>query len=187
MQPLFLDPNNVSLQRSHVLAVVIFSIYNTVTRLSLGKCLSVCLPVGLAPLHRFYIVSEALYNIHLCKAFQCFIPLREGATSSQIKSLGSIQVTWQLYPHFCFSTTTWENAQCFCICLTAPPTILQLGRSMVVGHVWTVHTCSFMCTKHIDVIAYPLAFLQVGEHFGIVAFSHVLVLSLVGLQLPSQR
>ena len=27
-----------------------------------------------APLHRFYIVSEALYNIHLCKAFQCFIP-----------------------------------------------------------------------------------------------------------------
>ena len=38
---------------------------------------------------------------------------------------GSIQVTWQLYPHFYFITTTWGNTQCFCIHLIAPPTVLQ--------------------------------------------------------------
>ena len=101
---------------------------------------------------------------HLCKAFQCFIPLWEGASSSQINSLGSIQVPCQLYLHFCFSATTWGNAWCFCIRLIAPPTILQSGRIMVVGHVPTVHTCSFMCTNHIDMIAHTLAFLWVGEH-----------------------
>ena len=41
------------------------------------------------PLHRFCIVSEVLFNIHLCKAFQCLIPSWEGATSSQINSLGA--------------------------------------------------------------------------------------------------
>ena len=75
----------------------------------------------LVPLHRFCIVSEVLCNIHLCNAFQCFIPLWEGATSSHINSLGSIQVIWQLYLHFCcFSITTWVNAQYFCIHLIAP-------------------------------------------------------------------
>ena len=27
------------------------------------------------PLHRFMIISEALYNIRLCKAYQWFIPV----------------------------------------------------------------------------------------------------------------
>ena len=30
--------------------------------------------------------------------------------------------------------------------------MLTVDRSMVVGHVLTVHTCSFMCTNHIDMI-----------------------------------
>ena len=37
----------------------------------------------------------------------------------------------------------------------------ESGRSMVVGHVLTVHTCSFMYTNHIEHI---LAFLRPGEH-----------------------
>ena len=60
-------------------------------------------------LHHIRSALQYWHNIDLCKAFQCFIPLWEGATSSQINSLGSIQVTWQLYPHFCFSLTTWGN------------------------------------------------------------------------------
>ena len=42
--------------------------------------------------------------------------------------------------------------------------MVTVDRSMVVGHVPTVHTCSFMCTNHIDMIAHTPAFLQVGEH-----------------------
>ena len=45
-----------------------------------------------------------------------------------------------------------------------------VDRSMVVGHVQTVHICSFMCTNHTDVIAHTLAFLRVGEHSGMLAF-----------------
>ena len=33
----------------------------------------------LALLHRFMIVSEVVYNIHLCKVCQCFIPVCGGA------------------------------------------------------------------------------------------------------------
>ena len=54
--------------------------------------------IYVAPLLRlFTLYQKCFYNIDLCKAFRCFIPLWEGATSSQINSLGSIQVTWQLY------------------------------------------------------------------------------------------
>ena len=51
------------------------------------------------------------------------------------------------------------------------------GRSMVVGHVPMVHTC----TNHIDVTAHTPAFLRVGKHSGMEAFFPV------GLELPSQR
>ena len=37
-----------------------------------------------------------------------------------------------------------------------------VDRSMVVGHVLKDHTCSFMCTSHIDMTAHNPAFLQVG-------------------------
>ena len=100
--------------------------------------------IYIVPLHWFYIVSEVLYNIHLCKAFQCFIPLWEGAITSWINSLGSY--TWQLCPHFCFSVTTWWNARCFCSSLIALPTILQsgvevwwLGMFQLSIHVFYVH------------------------------------------------
>ena len=34
-----------------------------------------------------------------------------------------------------------------------------VGRSMVVGHILMVHTCSLMCTNHIDMTAHIPAFL----------------------------
>ena len=33
--------------------------------------------IDLAPLHRYYIVSEVFCDIHLCETFQCFIPFYE--------------------------------------------------------------------------------------------------------------
>ena len=65
--------------------------------------------------------------------------LWEEVISSQINFLGSIQVGWQLYPHFCSSAITCGNAQYFTFALLHLPTILQTGRSMLVGHVLTVH------------------------------------------------
>ena len=38
------------------------------------------------------------------------------------------------------------------------------SANQAVGHIPMVHTCSFMCTNHIDMIAHTLAFLQVGEY-----------------------
>ena len=69
--------------------------------------------IYLALLHRPMIISEVLYNIHLCQTCECFIPVWGGATPAQIKSLGSIQVTWQLYS----AHQPMETTQCFCICL----------------------------------------------------------------------
>ena len=34
---------------------------------------------------------------------------------------------------------------------------------MVVGYVLTVHTCSFVCTNHIDMIAHTPAFHELGS------------------------
>ena len=50
--------------------------------------------------------------------------------------------------------------------------VVTADRSMVVGHVPTVHTCSFMCTNHIDMIAHTPAFLRVGEHSHHLDFHH---------------
>ena len=47
-----------------------------------------------------------------------------------------------------------------------------LDRSMVVGHVPMVHTCSFICNNHIDMIAHTPAFLWVGEHSHCLDFHH---------------
>ena len=69
--------------------------------------LSIYLSNFLALLQRFMILSEVLYNVHLCKACQCFIPVWGGATLSKIISLGSIQVTWQ------FNTSTYGNSTFF--------------------------------------------------------------------------
>ena len=48
-------------------------------------------PIYIALLHRFMIVSEVLYNIHLSKACQYFNPVWGGSHPSQINSMGSIQ------------------------------------------------------------------------------------------------
>ena len=42
--------------------------------------------------------------------------------------------------------------------------MVTADRSIVVGHVPTVHMCSFMCTNNIDMIAHTPAILRVGEH-----------------------
>ena len=118
-----------------------------------------------------------LYNIHLYKACQYFIPVWGGGYPSQINSLGSIQVIWQLYS----TCQPIETILCFCICLIAHTYntidyvhIIQLksGRSMVVGHVLRVRTCSFMCTNPIEMIAHTTAFLWVGEHSHHPDFDH---------------
>ena len=41
--------------------------------------------------------------------------------------------------------------------------MFTVDRSMVVGHVPTVHTCSFMCTNHIDMIAHTQPFYELGS------------------------
>ena len=42
--------------------------------------------------------------------------------------------------------------------------MITVDRSMVVGHVLMVHTCSFMCTNHIDMIAHtPSLFYELGS------------------------
>ena len=129
-----------------------------------------------------------------------------GATSSLINSLGRVQVEpppprstpWGTYrwSHLLPDQLTGEhtggmaailvflfqynylskNTHCLCIHLIALSTILQSGRGMVVGHVLMVHKFSFMYTNHIGIIVHIPGFLQVGEHSGLVAFSHAMVL-----------
>ena len=41
--------------------------------------------------------------------------------------------------------------------------MVTADRSMVVVHVPMVHTCSFMCTNHIDMIATPQPFYELGS------------------------
>ena len=50
---------------------------------------------------------------------------------------------------------------------------LMADRSMVVGHVPMDHTCSFMCTSHIEMTAHIPAFLWVGEHYGNLLYAHM--------------
>ena len=106
-------------------------------------------------LHRFMIISKALYNIHLYNACQCFIPVWDRATPSQIN--------WQLY-----LVHQSRETNCFCIHLITHTysTIHAIQLKSEVwwwGHVLTVHTCSFMCTNHVDMIVHTLAFLWVRE------------------------
>ena len=69
-------------------------------------------------------------------------------------------------------STPWGAYRPTTSCGTVPPSIcLQshafthfthshlVGRSMVVGYILTVYTCSVMCTNHIDMTAHTLAFL----------------------------
>ena len=70
------------------------------------------------------------------------------------------------------STSVWQPGETHSVSAFALLHILQSGRSVVVGHVLMVHTCSFMCTNHIDMIAHTLAFLWVGEQSCHLDFHH---------------
>ena len=93
---------------------------------------------------------------------QCILPLFfvipfycGGAISSQNDSQVSIQVC-----HLMWGSTSLYLPSEPCIYTFHTLTHSYLvGRSMVVGHILTVHTCSLMCTNHIDTTAYTPAFL----------------------------
>ena len=80
-----------------------------------------------------------------------------GATPSLINSLGSIQAH-----HLIWGSTS------FCLALQMQHSFahsLMADRSMVVEHVPMDHTCSSMCTGHIDMTAQP--FYELGSTLGI--------------------
>ena len=66
--------------------------------------------IYIAPLHRFYILSETL--VQGISVFHSFVR-RSHLLPDQLP--GEHTGDTQLYPHFYFSTTTRGNAQCFCI------------------------------------------------------------------------
>ena len=94
------------------------------------------------------------------KLFFFVIPLYwGGATSSLVNFLESIQVFHLI----------WGSASLY---LPSEPHIYSfhilthsylVGRSVVVGHILTVHTCSLMCTNHINMTAHtPVLFTELG-------------------------
>ena len=76
-----------------------------------------------------------------------------GATPSQINSLGSIQACCLMQ----------GSASFFHLALVGSTRAhsLTVDRSTVFGLIPTDHTCSFMCTSHIDMTVHNPAFLQV--------------------------
>ena len=100
-------------------------------------------------LHRFLHHIRSVFTIFTCaRPFTVSFLLWAGATSSKINSPGNIQVAWQLYSHFSFAVTTWGMHNVSAFTLLQLPTILQSGRSMVVGHFLTVHTFFYMHQSH---------------------------------------
>ena len=96
----------------------------------------------------------------------CIIPLFfRGAILSQINFLESIQVSHLIWgkTSFSFSLSMQHLFR----------HSLMVDRSMVVGHVLMVHTCSFMCTSYIGMTAHTPAFLQVGQHSGNFLYAHM--------------
>ena len=74
-----------------------------------------------------YIILEVFYNVHLCMASQYFIPLSEGATSSQSNFLWTIQVMLQICPHFCLGN---EKVWCLLIKCGHNNQTLSLGSKI---------------------------------------------------------
>ena len=108
------------------------------------------------------IVSEALYNVHLCKVCQCFVPVWGGASSSQINIPGEHRS--DLAQHVHIGKLHIVSAVTFLHIPIIHTIKLKSGKSMVGWHVLPVHTCSFICTNLTDMIAYTAAFLGVEEH-----------------------
>ena len=101
--------------------------------------------------------------------FLPFLYIKGGATSSQINSLGSIQVCHLM----------WHSASLY---LPSEPCIYTfdtlthsylVGRSMVVG-IFRWSTCSLMCTNQIDMTAHtPAFFTKLGTTAGHNLISHL--------------
>ena len=86
--------------------------------------------------------------------------LSQGATSSQINSLGSIQVTW-----LSVGTSTYWKHKCF---LPSPslPLIHYTQRADRIPCCWTIpsdHMWSFICTGLMDMTAHTPAFIMMLE------------------------
>ena len=121
----------------------------------------------------FRILSDfqmSLYNffIFLLRPLfsYCVIPLfLKGSHPLPINSLGSIQVCHLIPGNTSFSFGL-SMQHSFIHSLMAE-------RSMVVGHVPTVHICSFMCTSHIGMTAHTPAFLGVREYSGDLLYAHM--------------
>ena len=112
---------------------------------------------GILPKYYLFMCFTVTSSFWLRPSSFLVIPLYwGGATSSQINSLWSIWVChlmWgsaSIYPPsepYIYSFHTFTNSY-------------QVGKSMVVGHILMVHTCSLMCTNHIDMMAHTQAFLK---------------------------
>ena len=88
-----------------------------------------------------------------------------GATPYPINSLGSIQVC-----HLILSNTSFSFGLSMQHSFTHS---LMADRSIVVGHIQTVHMHSFMCTSHIGMTAHTPAFLWVGQYSGNLFYGHM--------------
>ena len=120
------------------------------------KCTKSIYIIYIAPLHRLLHHIRSALQYSLVQGLSVFHSFVRRSHLLPDQHHGSC------IPHFCLSMTTWGkhsmsqhspyctwgNTQCLSIHLIAPPpTTLQSGRSMVVGHVLMVHTCSLMCTQ----------------------------------------
>ena len=116
----------------------------------------------------FVDFQMSLYNFSCLGHFTyCVIPLiLRGSHPSQINSLGEhtgLPSHMRQYLFLSFGPSMQHSLA----------HSLMADRSTVVGHVLMDHTCSFMCTSHIDMTAHMPAFLQVGEQSGNLLYAHM--------------
>ena len=139
-------------------------------------CLSVYL-IEIAPLHRYYIVSEALYNIHFARLFHV-IPFYEKEPSSPRSTLRGAYRWRHLLPDQLPGEHTGDMAAVSTFLLQCENlgkmhnvsafTLLHLLKSYNQVEVWWLgmfwwSTYIFMCTNHIDMIVHtPSLFMNWG-------------------------
>ena len=137
------------------------SCQTTITLLFKDKFLSVYF-IYIVPIHRLFMSYQKRFTILTCaRPFSVSFLCEKEPPPPRSTPWGAYRCHGSFIHILCSSATTWGNTWCFCICLIAPPTILQSGRSMVVEHVPHV---LLWCTSHIDMIAHTPAFLRVRKH-----------------------
>ena len=84
----------------------------------------------------------------------CVIPYWGGATPPRSTPWGAYRpaISHKALPLYHSACWMWHS----------PTHSHMVDRSTVVGHVLMDHTCSFMCTSHIDMTTHHPAFLRVG-------------------------